>query len=70
MPMGDIGNENRLNHFLSLNELKKSILSKFELKDISFSTGGPAKYCKIEGSDIKLGFITPYHITFALVAIG
>ena len=23
MPMGDIGNENRLNHFLSLNELKK-----------------------------------------------
>ncbi len=64
MPMGDIGNETRLNHFLSLYELKKSISSKFELEDISFSSGGPAKYCKIKGSDIKLGFITPLSHNF------
>ena len=64
MPMGDIGNETRLNHFLSLDELKKSISSKFELEDISFSSGGPAKYCKIKGSDIKLGFITPLSHNF------
>ena len=64
MPMGDIGNENRLNHFLSLDELKKSISSKFELEDISFSSGGPAKYSRIKGSDIKLGFITPLSHNF------
>ncbi len=64
MPMGDIGNENRLNHFLSLNELKKNISSKFELEDTSFSTGGPAKYSKIKGSEIKLGFITPLSHNF------
>lgn len=64
MPMGDIGNETRLNHFLSLDELKKSISSKFELEDVSFSTGGPAKYCSIKGSDIKLGFITPLSHNF------
>jgi len=64
MPMGDIGNETRLNHFLSLNELKKSISSKFEMEDISFSSGGPAKYTKIKGSDIKLGFITPLSHNF------
>ena len=64
MPMGDIGNENRLNHFLSLDELKKSISSKFELEDISFSSGGPAKYTRIKGSDIKLGFITPLSHNF------
>ena len=64
MPMGDIGNETRLNHFLSLDELKKSISSKFELEDISFSSGGPAKYSKIKGSDIKLGFITPLSHNF------
>ncbi len=64
MPMGDIGNETRLSHFLSLNELKKNISSKFELQDISFSSGGPAKYSKIKGSDIKLGFITPLSHNF------
>ena len=64
MPMGDIGNENTVNHFLSLDELKKNISSKFELEDISFSSGGPAKYSKIKGSDIKLGFITPLSHNF------
>ena len=64
MPMGDIGNETRLNHFLSLDELKKSISSKFELEDISFSSGGPAKYSRIKGSGIKLGFITPLSHNF------
>ncbi len=64
MPMGDIGNETRLNHFLSLNELKRTISSNFELEDISFSSGGPAKYSKINGSSIKLGFITPLSHNF------
>ena len=64
MPMGDIGNETRLNHFLSLDELKKSISSKFELEAISFSSGGPAKYSRMKGSDIKLGFITPLSHNF------
>ena len=64
MPMGDIGNENRLEHFLSLDELKKNISSKFELEDISFSSGGPAKYSMIKSSDIKLGFITPLSHNF------
>ncbi len=64
MPMGDIGNENRLDHFLPLHELKKNISSKFELEDTSFSSGGPAKYSKIRGSFIKLGFITPLSHNF------
>ena len=64
MPMGDIGNENRLNHFLSLDELKKRLTLKYKLRDISLSTGGPARYCNIEGTDIKLGFITPLSHNF------
>ena len=56
MPMGDIGNEARLNHFLSLDKLKKNISSKFELEDISFSSGGPAKYSKMKGSTITVSY--------------
>ena len=55
MPMGDIGNENRLSHFLSLDEVKKKLTSRYKLEDTSLSTGGPARYCKVDGSDIKLG---------------
>ncbi|MDC3067716.1 GTP 3',8-cyclase MoaA [Paracoccaceae bacterium] len=64
MPMGDIGNENRLNHFLSLDELKENLSTKLGLEDISLSTGGPARYCKVRGSGIKLGFITPLSHNF------
>ena len=32
MPMGDIGNENRLNHFLSLDELKKVFRQNYKLE--------------------------------------
>ena len=64
MPMGDIGNENRLNHFLSLDDLKKNISQRYNLEDISFSSGGPARYSKVSGSDIKLGFITPLSHNF------
>ena len=64
MPMGDIGNENRLNNFLSLSEMKKKIQIKYKLEDIDYSSGGPARYSKIEGSKIKLGFITPLSHNF------
>ena len=64
MPMGDIGNENRLSNFLSLDDVKTKIKGKYKLKDIDYSSGGPARYCKFEGSKIKLGFITPLSHNF------
>ncbi len=64
MPMGDIGNENRLNNFLSLTEIKAKIYKKYKIEDINFSSGGPARYSKFEGSKIKLGFITPLSHNF------
>ena len=48
-------------------EIKKinaKIKSKYKLKDIDYSSGGPARYSKFEGSKIKLGFITPLSHNF------
>ena len=59
MPMGDIGSENRFNQYLPLSEVKERISKKFNLIDIPKKTGGPARYYKIEGKKIDLGFITP-----------
>ena len=59
MPMGDIGSENRFNQYLPLSEVKKKLAKKFNLINIPKKTGGPARYYKIEGKKIDLGFITP-----------
>ena len=59
MPMGDIGSENRFNQYLPLSEVKERLSKRFNLIDIPKKTGGPARYYKIEGKKIDLGFITP-----------
>ena len=59
MPMGDIGSENRFNQYLPLSEVKETLSRKFNLINIPKKTGGPARYYKIEGKKIDLGFITP-----------
>ena len=59
MPMGDIGSENRFNQYLPLSEVKERLSKKFNLINIPKKTGGPARYYKIEGKKIDLGFITP-----------
>ena len=59
MPMGDIGSENRFNQYLPLSKVKEKLSKKFDLTNIPKKTGGPARYYKIEGKKIDLGFITP-----------
>ncbi len=59
MPMGDIGSENRFSQYLPLSEVKEKISETFKLTNIPKRTGGPARYYKIEGKKIDLGFITP-----------
>ncbi|MDA9931039.1 GTP 3',8-cyclase MoaA [Alphaproteobacteria bacterium] len=59
MPMGDIGNENRLDQYLPLSRVRADLAKRFTLTDIPFRTGGPARYVKIEETGRKLGFITP-----------
>ena len=59
MPMGDIGSENRFNQYLPLSEVKETLSKSYKLTSIPKKTGGPARYYKIEGKKIDLGFITP-----------
>ncbi len=59
MPMGDIGSENRFNQYLPLSKVKETLSKSFTLTNIPKKTSGPARYYKIEGKKIDLGFITP-----------
>lgn len=59
MPMGDFGEEDRLDQYWSLKDLKTDLEKKWTLKDLSLTTGGPARYSEICETGQKVGFITP-----------
>lgn len=59
MPMGEIGNNDRLDTFWSMTELRKRLETQYSLVDLPLSTGGPAKYVKLEETGQTVGFITP-----------
>ncbi len=59
MPMGDLGNEDRLDQYWSLRDLRARYADRYTVTDLSERTGGPARYVRLEESGQKIGFITP-----------
>ena len=64
MPMGDIGNEDRLGQFWSLKDLRAQLEGHHALTDLAERSGGPARYVRIEETGQKIGFITPLSHNF------
>ncbi len=65
MPMGDIdgdgsgGGATRLDQYLPLSRVRADLDRRWTLRDIPYSSGGPARYAEIAETGRKLGFITP-----------
>ncbi len=59
MPMGDIGGETRVDQYMPLSMVRAQIARHWELEDIDYSTGGPARYVRVRENGVRLGFITP-----------
>ena len=59
MPMGDIGNETRLDQYWPISDLRSRLAERFTLIDLAERTGGPARYVRIAETGQKIGFITP-----------
>lgn len=64
MPMGDLGNEDRLDQYWSLNDLRARLTEKFTVTDLDERTGGPARYVRLEETGQKIGLITPLSHNF------
>lgn len=58
MPMGQTG-RNASEHYLDLQTVKKRLSEKFSLLPGVMPGGGPARYVQVEGTDLRIGFITP-----------
>ena len=59
MPMGDLGEEDRVGQYWSLKDLRAELAKRFTLTDLAHRTGGPARYVRAEETGQQIGFITP-----------
>jgi GTP 3',8-cyclase len=59
MPMGDLGNEDRLDQYWSLKDLRARLAERFAPTDLAERSGGPARYVRLAETGQKIGFITP-----------
>lgn len=64
MPMGDIGNENRLDQYYSLRQLREDLGTRWSLSPLPLDTGGPARYMRVAETGGRIGFITPLSHNF------
>lgn len=63
MPLGDV-EEERLDQYLPLDDVRASLAQRWTLKDMAFSTGGPARYVEVAETGGRLGLITPHTNNF------
>ncbi|RYH03088.1 GTP 3',8-cyclase MoaA [Salipiger sp. IMCC34102] len=64
MPMGDIGNEDRIGQYWSLKDLRAQLARHYTVIDLPDDTGGPARYVRLEETGQRIGFITPLSHNF------
>ncbi|MFN2310200.1 MAG: GTP 3',8-cyclase MoaA [Gammaproteobacteria bacterium] len=58
MPMGDTGRA-AADHYVDLQTVKARLARRFELLPGVMPGGGPARYVRVAGTDLRIGFITP-----------
>jgi cyclic pyranopterin phosphate synthase len=59
MPMGELGENARLDQYLPLSMVRADLGKRFNLIETDYRTGGPARYFTVGETGGRLGFITP-----------
>ena len=59
MPMGDLGEEDRVGQYWALSDLQVKLATRYTLTDLPDRTGGPARYLRLEETGQRVGLITP-----------
>ena len=64
MPMGDMGPQDRVGQFWSLDDIRAQLRERYDVIDLAERTGGPARYVQLAETGQKIGFITPLSHNF------
>ena len=58
MPMGDTGRE-ASQQYIPLDEIHQRLEKKYNMVKANMNGGGPARYVRVEGTELRIGYITP-----------
>lgn len=64
MPLGEISEHDRAEAYYSSDRILQDLQRELELVATTESTGGPARYYRLIGSDTRVGFISPHSHNF------
>ncbi|RVU86112.1 GTP 3',8-cyclase MoaA [Leucothrix sargassi] len=64
MPLGDMGSHERDKTYCSSDQVLKTIEERYPLVASTEKTGGPSRYYRMEGSQSRIGFISPHSHNF------
>ena len=64
MPLGVISSHNRAEAYYSSDQIKADLEAQFTLEKINETTAGPSDYYRIQGTQTKVGFISPHSHNF------
>ena len=64
MPLGDVSDHDRLETSCSNDDVRKVIESAHQLTPLEMKTAGPSRYFQLEGSESRVGFISPVSHNF------
>lgn len=64
MPLGVIGDHDRAEAYYSSDKVLRDICERRELVATTETTGGPARYYRVAGTDSRVGFISPHSHNF------
>ena len=59
MPMGDMGEAQRVDQYWPLSDLRARLAERFTVVELDERTGGPARYLRLVETGQKIGLITP-----------
>ncbi len=64
MPLGVIGDHDRAEAYYSSDDIRRDLAEHYELIPTTETTGGPSRYYRLAGHDIRVGFISPHSHNF------
>ncbi len=64
MPLGIISSHDRAEAYYSSDQIRADLAEHFNLENISETTAGPSDYYRIQGTQTKVGFISPHSHNF------
>ncbi|SDX58061.1 GTP 3',8-cyclase MoaA [Marinobacter mobilis] len=64
MPLGQISDHDRAEAYMSSDEVRARIRQEFSLEAVADETGGPSRYYRIPGEQVRIGFISPHSHNF------